>query len=195
LEPETYQTEIVTRIFTTSGKKTERNVLSARNGMKRLTIFNLGEKDEFARLELSPDQIVSVYRDKKIYAENTNVPANSVDAANDFLTTEWLNQKTPAAFENLGKENGLLKFRTKLGDAGENANSEVVIYFDENLKLPVKQEFFSVAGEQKTLTFTVELKNFKTQIDDTLFEIPKDYRKISPKEFQEAIWKERTKDE
>ena len=194
-EPDVYQTEIVTRIFTANGEKTERKIFTARSGTRRVTVFNPGEKNEITRLELNADSIFSIFRAGKIYAENSNASTVSNDPTNDFLTTEWLNQKTAARFENLGKENGLSKFRVKLGDA-ENANSEVLIYVDDNLKIPVRQEFYSGAGEQqKVLTFSVELENFKPEAGEKLFELPKDYRKVSPKEFQETLWKERTKND
>jgi outer membrane lipoprotein-sorting protein len=92
----------------------------------------------------------------------------------------------------LGTENNLTKYRVRMGDA-ENPNSEILIYVDEQIKLPVRQEFYSTSGEQKTLTFAVELKNFKTEADEKLFEVPKDFRKITPKEFQEVLRQERNK--
>jgi hypothetical protein len=190
-EPEIYQAEIISQTFY-NGETLERKVFTARNGEKRLTVFDAGKKNEIARLETGAGAALSLYREKKIYAESANNPAVSGDAASDFLTTEWLNQKTTAAFENLGAENDLTKYRVKLGDA-ENQNSEILIYVDEQIKLPVRQEFYSASGEQKTLTFTVELKNFKTEADEKLFELPKDFRKVTPKEFQEILRQERTK--
>ena len=67
----------------------------------------------------------------------------------------------------------------------------MLIYFDENVKIPTKQEFYSVSGEQKTLTFSVAVKNFKTPADEKLFDPPKDFRKVSAKEFQEISRREK----
>jgi hypothetical protein len=105
-----------------------------------------------------------------------------------------LNQKIPAIFENLGSEAGLLKFRVKLGEPYNNT-SEILIYVDESLKLPIKQQFYSINGEQRTLTFSVEMKDFKFETDEKFFELPEGYRRVSPKEFKEIVWKEPTKNE
>lgn len=184
-EPEIYQALAVSQ-FLAADEKTERKIFTARNGARRLSIFNVGEKDEISLLELGTNQTFLIRRDKKIYTENFE-PALAAENANDFLSAELLNQKTPAVFENLGTENGVSKFRVKLGNAEMN-NSEVLIYIDDNLKLPVKQEFYSISGEQKTLTFSAEMKDFKLAVDENLFELPKGYRKVSSKQFQESIW-------
>lgn len=158
----------------------------ARNGLRRVTIFNYGEKNAVTRLNSADNTAVSIYPEKKIYAEFSGESASQDDSTNDFLTTEWLNQKTDASFENLGVENGLSKFRVKLGDTN-NSNSEIMIFVDDNLKIPVRQEFYSTNGDQKTLTYSVELKDFKTSTDGNLFELPKDFKKVSAKEFQEIL--------
>ena len=71
--------------------------------------------------------------------------------------------------------------------------SEIVITVDEKINLPTKQEFYSVAGERKTLVSTTELKNFTIQTDANNFDLPKDYKKVSPTEFQDVLRRERTK--
>lgn len=185
VEPEIYQTEIVIKTFN-GNEASERKILTARNGTRRVTVFDADEKSALTRLNLAEDTAVSIYPDKKIYAEFSGSSTGSGDSANDFLTTEWLNQKTDAEFENLGIENGLSKFRVKLGDA-ENSNSEILIFVDDNLKVPVRQEFYSVSGEQKTLTVSIELQNFKYVADENLFVLPKDFRKVAAKEFQESL--------
>lgn len=188
-EPEIYQAEIITRIYA-NGEKTERKIFTARNGTRRLTIFNLGEKTEISALNYGNDLLLSALPAEKIYTEN-NLAANaSVNSSDDFLTTEWLNAKDDAAFEKLETENNLTKFRARLNDS---ENSETLIYFDENLKIPVRQEFYIIDNEQKTLEFSVEVNNFKTETDEKFFELPKDFRKVSAKEFQEIIWQEKLK--
>ena len=72
-------------------------------------------------------------------------------------------------------------------------NSEIIVSVDENIGLPVKQEFYSTGGEQKILTYSVELKNFSLQTDANFFEIPKDYRKVSAKEFREITRRRQSK--
>lgn len=186
-EPESYQAEIVTQILT-SGEKSERKILTVRSGARRLTIFDVGEKMEISALNSGSGSSYSIYKAKKVYTENKLAADASGSSGDDFLTTEWLNAKTSAAFENLGTENNLTKFRARLGGS---ENSEVLIYIDENLKIPVKQEFYTIEGESKVLTFSIEVKNFKPQVDEKLFELPKDYRQISAPEWQELMWHEK----
>lgn len=190
-EPEIYQTEIITRNFG-NGETFKQKIFTARNGTRRVTIFNPGETGAITSLELAADRRLSIYPGKRIYTESFYDSSISGETTNVFFTTEWLNQKTPATFENLGTANGLSEFRVKLGNT-EKSNSEILIYVDENLKLPVKQEFYSINGEQRLLMFSVEMENFKTGADEKNFELPKDFRKLSPEEFQEIVWQERIK--
>ena len=186
-EPENYQAEIVSRIYS-GDQEITRKSFTARNGLRRLTVFNVGEKTEISSLNLGGDSSFSIYPARKIYSENTlqaNSPANSAD---NFPTNEWLNAENRAAFENLGTENNLTKYRVRLNDS---ANSEILIYIDENLKIPVREEFYTVSGAQRTLTFSTEIKDFKPQADEKFFEVPKGYRLVSPQEFQEVLWREK----
>ena len=91
-----------------------------------------------------------------------------------FLTTEYLNQKTGATFEKIKTENDLTEYRARI----ENSATEILITVDENLHLPVKQEFYRTNGEQKILLYAVGLENFKTATDENSFVVPKDFRVI-----------------
>ena len=59
-----------------------------------------------------------------------------------------------------------------------------MIYVDESLGLPVKQEFFSINGNQRTLEYSVELTNIRREIDTGVFEIPPGFRQTSIDEFR-----------
>jgi outer membrane lipoprotein-sorting protein len=184
-EPENYQAEIVTQIHA-DGEKIERKTLTVRRGDRRLTIFDWSERSETANLILGQTSF-SIFRNGKIYAENKTANL-STGAEDDFLTAIRLNDKTFAEFENLGTENNLTKFRSR---GGESDNSEILIYVDESLKMPIRQEFYKIEGERKTLTFSVEIKNFKPSADEKLFELPKDFRQVSTDEFQKIIRREK----
>ena len=187
-EPEVFQCEIIVSSFI-NGEKQERKTFVARSGGgRRLTIFAAGEKAEIAFLQTGETGAFSISQEKKVYTENAAgraSPESSGENFNDFLTVAWLNAKASAVFENLGAENGLSKFLVRLNDSDA---SEILIYVDENLKIPVRQEFFSRAGDDKILLCTVELKNFQLQTDDKLFELPsKDFRKVSREEFDKIV--------
>lgn len=186
-EPGVYQTEI-----SVTANGVEDITFTARNGANQLTIFDFKKNTEFALLKNDANQTFLINNRRKIYTENPSTASVSEaksDSLKDFLTSEWLNQKKDAKFETLGAENDLTKYRVNLD---ETTNSEIIIFVDEKIGLPVKQEFYTISGEQKTLALIVELKNFSLQIEQKLFDLPKDYRKVTPKEFQDVLQRERT---
>lgn len=179
-EPEVFQAEIV---VSTGGA--EKKFFTARNKGRHLTVFNRGEKDESAVLLTENGETFIINREKKTFRKNQNGAGDSSSGDRnllDFLTTKWLVEKRDARFENLGAENNLTKYRVRLGDSKD---SEILVFVDENLKIPVKQEFYSMADGQKNLMYSTEVKNFKLQAEEGLFELPKDYREISPKDKNE----------
>lgn len=187
-EPDVYQTEIVLTNYA-NGEKSERRGFTARNGEK----LRCDYENDVSFLQSSENDRFLIHRGKKVYAESelkTGTASGTTDTPKDFLTVEWLNGKRGAKFENLGAENGLTKFRVSLEDAPNNV-SETLIYIDENLKIPVRQEFYSGSDGQKLLVFSMELQNLKLEADDKLFGLPKDFRKISTNEFQKIIRQEK----
>ena len=86
-------------------------------------------------------------------------------------------------------ENDLKKFRVIFGEA-DTAQSETIIFVDEKIGLPVRQEFYSLADGQRTLTMTVELKNLKLEADGALFTIPPDHKRVSSEEFRASLTQE-----
>ncbi|MBA3631319.1 MAG: hypothetical protein H0W58_00670 [Acidobacteria bacterium] len=179
-EPENFQAEFV---VTTGGK--EDKTFAARSGENRRYDYNVGEKNQFSVVKTADNKSFLIFKDKKIYAENlNNAIAQTAENTFDFLTTEWLNRKADAKFELLGAENGLTKHRVVLG---ENENSESIIWVDEKIGLPVRQEFYSTGGEQRMLNFTFEMNNLKLQTDADLFSIPKGFRKVSVEEFRKIL--------
>lgn len=177
-EPDAFQTEIIVTNFI-NGEKTEKIYFVAKNGNKILTVFNRGEKTEHSILN---DGAKTYFFDKenKTFRESENVSnaAFSPDETSEFLTTEWLNRKTGASFEKLQTENNLTNYRVRLGDSND---SEIILTYDETLKMPVKQEFYSVSGGEKNLTMTIELRNFQTPADEKLFVLPQDYKRAETK--------------
>jgi len=182
-EPDIYQTEIVI-----TANNAEDRTFAARSKENRLIIFNFQTAVETAVLQLGESQTFLIAAKRKIYAEK-ETGAKS-EGANDYFAAEWLNQKTDAQFETLTPENNLARYRVNLDGT---KNSEIIVFVDTQVGLPVRQEFYSVQDGQKTLNLTMELRNFNVQTDARLFEVPKDYRKVSLKEFREMARGERVK--
>lgn len=179
-EPESFQAEFVI----STGDKADKTFV-ARVGDNRRNDYNYGQKNQVSVVQLADNKYFLTFNEKNIYAENsTNAVFETAENPFDFLTTEWLNQKSDAKFETLGTENGIQKYRVILVG---NQMAESIIWVDDALNLPVKQEFYSINGEQRTLNFTFEMKNFTTKVDSVLFEIPKNFRKVSIEEFQKII--------
>lgn len=177
-EPDIFQTEIVVTNFLNE-EKTEKKYFLARSGNKNLTIFNQGEKSESSVLN-DGAKTFFVNTETKTFRESQtgSSEVSASDETLDFLTTEWLSGKTGANFEKLEAQNNLTNYRVRLSDS--NA-SEIILTYDETIKMPVKQEFYSISGEQKVLTMTIELKNFQTSADEKLFVLPQDYKRVETK--------------
>lgn len=177
-EPDIFQTEIVITNFS-NDEKTEKVYFIARSGNKTLTVFNRGAKTENSVLNDGAKRYF-INGETKTFRENQTVSGgnSTSDETLEFLTTEWLNRKTAASFEKLETENNLTNYRVRLNDA---AASEIILTFDETIKLPVKQEFYRILNEAKILTMTIEMKNFQTSADENIFVLPQDYKRTETK--------------
>jgi outer membrane lipoprotein-sorting protein len=185
-EPDVYQTEIVLTNYA-GEEKSERKTFVARKGGK----LRCDYESKISFLQSGASSKILIHTGKKIYAEsaaNVSPLEMNGESLQSFLSSKWLNEKADARFENLGAENNLTKYRVVLN---ETQLSEMLIYVDENFKIPVRQEFYSIVGEQKKLVFSVELRNLKLETNERFFELPKDYKKVLLDEFQKTMWKEK----
>jgi hypothetical protein len=180
-EPERFRAEMVV----TAGA-TEHRTFVARNGANRRWDFNFGAKNQLTRLQTDKSYLLSPAQ--KIYTEMDAGQTVSPDEWAAFLTTRWLNEIPGAIFEKLEAAENLTKYRVRLD---ESSASEIIVFIDETHGLPVRQEFYSVAGEQKSLTYTFELKNLKLETDADLFAVPPDFRPVAAEEF----WKRQRSEE
>lgn len=171
-EPENFQCEIVV----TAAEATRRTMLARKGGMRRVD-FDVGEKNQRAILQTDKEYLIAF--DRKVFAENT-AKTGVGEAQFSELTSELLNRSERAEFEEIGREKSVVKYRVILESADL---SEIIVYFDELIGLPVKQEFFAVNGAEKTLQYSVDVVGFLTEVDEGLFAIPAGFRKVSLDEF------------
>lgn len=176
-EPQIFQAEMV---ITANGAENKKFI--ARSGNNRRFDYNFGAKNQVSMIQT--DKIYTVLADKKIYTET--VLTENFPAQNDF-SSEWLNAKTDAEFTKIGTENDLTQYRVGF------VNSEILVFVDENLNFPVRQEFYSIENGQKTSTMTIELRNFKPEAASDLFAVPKDFKKVSAEEFRKILQSEEYK--
>jgi hypothetical protein len=177
-EPETYQAEIV---VTSSG--IERRMFIARSGNLRRSDYNVGEPNQFSILQSDKNYLIAA--NNKIFAENT---AGQLSAAlggpfDEFTSTLLYSRRRPD-FKSLGSENGLSKYSVRL-DKGHAA--EAVIFVDEAAGFPVRQELYSLRGDERTLQYTVEIRNLILETDPGTFEIPAGFRQTSIEEVRRSL--------
>jgi hypothetical protein len=170
-EPENFTVEIV---VSTSG--IERKTLMVRSGAKRRYDYDAGEENQ--RTVIVSDKTYVLFPAKKVYTDDAGDQSADDPLSDPFA---WLYAKPEVAVETLGVQDGLMKYLVRLAKSN---SSEICIYVDESIGLPVKQEFFSVIGETRTLQYIMELRNFRPEVDESAFEVPKDLRRVSFEEFQ-----------
>lgn len=100
--------------------------------------------------------------------------SSSAVAVYEPLTAHMLNARDYSSFREVKRDGSVIKYSARVNDS---ENSEVLIYFDEKIGMPVKQEFFSIEGDKRTLQYAVELRDFRTDVDPELFKIPKNFRR------------------
>lgn len=176
-EPEIFTVEIVI-----SAGGTERKIVMARSGAKRRYDYDTGEEDQ--RSVIVSDKTYGLLPVKKVYTDNAAAAADQLagDPVGDSFA--WLYAKPQVSVEVLGTQDGLAKYAVKLAEGG---SSEIYIYVDEKIGLPVRQEFFSVIGGERTLQYIMEFRNFRPEADERAFAIPKDLRRVSTEEFQRLL--------
>lgn len=176
-EPEVFQCNIVT-----TAEDISQTYFYARKQGKWRYDLRHGEEDQVSNIHTDKHYLIS-YRGK-IYAEvEPGKAPDSKPSPLDDLTNRLLKRGERAEFEEIGRENNLTKFRVRTGDS--NA-SEIIIFVDPAVGLPVKQEFYSVVGDKKSLGFSVELRDLNLDVDDSVFAIPAGFRKVSIDEFRKA---------
>ena len=164
-EPEIFQAAIVIRVG-----DSERRMFLARNLTSRRIDFDIGTDNHRAVVLSDKEYIVDFKR--KTFEERDM--SSTAEQAFDPLTAEILSTRDYASFDELGRKDGIVEYRARIK---ESSNSETVIFFDEKIGLPVKQEFYSIEGEQRRLQYSMELQDFKLEAEAELFTVPRDFRR------------------
>jgi len=169
--PEIFQAQVVV----TAGTLTQRYFI-ARAGDKWRTDYSVGEPNERSVIQNGGEYYVSF--PKKVYAENS-MTQGEIEAP-DGVMSGLLYHKPYADFEKTGRANNITTYRVKFGDA---SSSDALIYVNDDIGIPVKQEFYSINGDRRTLEYSVELQDLKLTAEDDLFSIPDGFKKVSAQEF------------
>ena len=192
-EPERYQ---AVRVVSTSGGSDSAGGEAAPGEIRVTTIARDGarrrEDYETSGLTVSflelPGASYLLLPERKLYAELRPEAGGAADSGKAGMEPvlppdKLLNEVRPQSrYEKLGTEtiNGraAVKYRVTLrgqvGAAKETA-IESLIWVDESLGMPIKTEMSSPAGAKVSM----ELRDIKETVDESLFNLPEDYRKVA----------------
>ena len=177
-EPEKYQTEI----WQTTAEGTDK-FLVARDGAKWRIDSAYGSPDQVTTIHTDRDLVLSFAA--KIYSEypvghGFDERADTINA----MTRGMLNAKEKAAFEKEGTDGGLTKYKVA-ADAGKTI--ETLVYVDEKLGVPVKKEVYKTEDGHRVLDYSVQLSGFKTEVDASLFTLPKGFTQVSQDAMKKSL--------
>jgi hypothetical protein len=113
---------------------------------------------------------------RRVFAETADRAGFDPDYIQE-MTIRNLRERKYTNFEDLGLTGNVRKYRATVRDV---AASSAVIFYDENLKMITRQEFFT-SGTEPDMVF--EMRNFSLEVSDDTFLVPDKYRKVSEREF------------
>ena len=165
-EPDVFQAKIVIR----SGGS-ERRMFIARDHDRRRVEYDVGTDGH--RGVILTDKHYLLFFKPKTYSEQPVVGNGPI--AFDTPLLPIVNKRDYSEFEQVGREGSVTEFRARIN---ESVMSEVAIFFDEKIGLPVKQEFYTVDAGERTLQYQFELYEFSTSAGPELFQVPANFRKV-----------------
>ena len=190
-EPDRYRAIRTVTVVSANGQTVTTKNLIARDGDLRRAESQVASKT-IAYLE-SPDGKFVLLPDEKIYAEVTpdaDLPASDGDDALESSPEGLLHADTgSSSYQPLGKEamggRNTDKYRVVVNaaSAGNVSVSETLIWIDETLKMPIRSETKSSDGTRVLM----ELSDISLDVDDVLFQIPKEYKKVTFTELRKRL--------
>ncbi|MDM7921741.1 MAG: hypothetical protein QUS14_05525 [Pyrinomonadaceae bacterium] len=172
-EPATFS---ATFVATAGG--TERVAAIVKDGNSLRLDMNIGTGRELTFLQTDKWYVIST--GDGVYYETTERTGPSAEPFIADLTSRLLHRRENAEYESLGTENGLAKFRVRVGGS---ERSEAIVYVDEKLGMPIIQEHYSINGEARELVYRTEMRDVSLEIDPARLQLPPGLKKVSIDEF------------
>lgn len=166
-EPDVFQTEIVVRMG-----ENERRMFIARSGEKRRIDYDVGTDTHRAVLITGGEYLL--YFKRRAFVEITPKEQDASDEDGIATMSHLLHARDYTEFEEIGRDGSVVQFRARIN---ESASSEVIVFFDERIGLPIRHEFYSMDGDKRGLQYSVELRGFRGEAEDGLFQIPENFRR------------------
>jgi hypothetical protein len=196
-EPEKYSALIVfvSNLSANPADKLEQTTFVARDGTNRRIDFEIG-KNAISHLQNGDNKQFVLLFSRKVYAEVTTSNEKLLKNQPAEFSLNYLLYTKPigANFEQIGPEEVLgrqtTKYRIDYGTVREaaEARTETFVWADEKLGLPIKTEIIAIENNSPSgARSVVELREIKTDVDSKVFEIPKDYRRISYQEMRQIL--------
>lgn len=175
-EPESYQCDLVVIV----GTAEEHFRKARKGGMSRIDFFRDGE---ISTTQLITDKIYTIDRSKKIYIEEPIAAGSSYAAPVFDSTNGFFAGKEFTAFEEIGRDGNITKYRVKNTDP---AKGDTIVSVDTSSGLMVRQEFLAAreggGGQGPNVIF--EIRDLRLEVDESVFQVPSGYRKVSKDEFR-----------
>ena len=178
-EPDAYRGLLVI-----SAGAIERRVFLARNGdLRRMDLDPLGERP-LTLLVSGRHYLVSAA--EKIYAVRpTGTAAAPETAFIEDMVRRYLTAPPRAEIETLDETDAAATYRVR--STSDDGLYESIVYVDKRAGFPVKQEFFSLRGTERTLQYTVEFRDLHLDADGVSFDLPDGVREVPLTEFYRRI--------
>ena len=190
-EPDRYRAIRTVTVVNASGQTLTTKNLIARDGELRRSESQVASKT-IAYLERPEGKFV-LLPDEKIYAEITpgsDLPASEDDDSLERSPEGLLHAEAGnTSYQLLGEEaiggRNTDKYRVVVNapSAGNVSVSETLIWIDEALRMPIRSETKSSDGTRVLM----ELSEISLDVDNVIFQIPKDYQKLAFAEFRKRL--------
>jgi hypothetical protein len=174
IEPDVFQADFV---VTADGSE-RRWFLARKNDRWRFDIFKNGER---SFTQLRTEKVYLIDHISRIYTEEPQT--SFIITAPDPILAGFFRGKEYHEFEDLGTEGGPRKYRVKRGD---NSKDDIIILIDETSGMIVRQDFYEGSGEQARIALSYEVRDVKLNVEDVVFAVPTDYRRLDRDEFQRS---------
>lgn len=171
-EPEEFSCELVEK----AGETTRRLRVARKGEMYRID-YDFESDDQ--RTVLRGDKYWIIDHARSVFLERDQKGSENSSAFSE-LTHELLNRGRSLRLKKIREENGLTIFA---GKPNNRDDSEFIVYFDESIGLPTKQEMITADDNGKTTAYSIEMFNFTTTAEPSLFLLPDGLRKVSDTEF------------
>ena len=169
-EPEVFQGDIII-----NGSEADRSFVARKAGWRREDQYRDGQP---WRSELFVDRRYTIDHERKIYVEHEPA-ANGVDSFAG-LPLDMFRGKEHYEFDEAARPGTVVRYKVR---NHKYMQDEILIDVDTTNGMMVRQEFRSGPASMDQSGFVYELRNLRSDVDDSVFALPAGYKKVSPVEF------------